>query len=110
MAASTAAEAVRDLNRSTLGGGYERPSDVYAVLGELHTLASRLPQAIGQAGRWLESEHDAGRVGHDQGANVTVSVCGALMCLDDAARHADALARALGLAHVHTCHLNGLAS
>jgi hypothetical protein len=110
-AAQAAAEAVRDLNRATLFGGYEWPGDVDAVVVALATLAQRLPQALGQAAGWLEREHDAGRVAHDtQGENVTVSVYAALMCLDNAVRHAGALAVALDQARQHTAHLRGVTS
>jgi hypothetical protein len=71
-AANTAAESVRALNHATLSGtGYEWPSDVGAVMNALTTLAQRLPQALDQAGRWLEREHNAGRVGHDHGDALT---------------------------------------
>jgi hypothetical protein len=52
--ARTAAEAVRSLNHLTLGGsGLGQPADAYEVLGELSLAASRIPQLLGQVGRWL---------------------------------------------------------
>jgi hypothetical protein len=111
-AADTAAESVRALNHATLSGtGYEWPSDVGAVLNALTVLAQRLPQALDQAGRWLEREHNAGRVGHDHGDALTFdAVDQALTCLDDARTAADALAAALGLAAGHVSHLTGRTS
>lgn len=110
-AAQAAAEAVRDLNRATLFGGYEWPADVDAVLAALTTLAQRLPQAIGQGAGWLGREHDAGRVAHDTpGGNVAATVFEALSDLDVAVQWADELARALDQARQHTAHLRGVVS
>ena len=67
-----AADAVRFLNRATLGvtspTGYRYPSDTDAVVGALQTLADRLPQALTQVGAWLQAQHRRGRVGHDRRA------------------------------------------
>ena len=60
--ARAAAEAVRALNHATLGGGLGQPSDAYAVLGELSLTASRIPQLLGQVGRWLAAALAAGRL------------------------------------------------
>ena len=111
-AATVAAEGVRSLNHATVSGtGYEWPSDVGDVLNSLTTLAQRLPQALDQAGRWLEREHNAGRVGHDRGdAHAFDAVDQALTCLDDAHAAADALATALAGAAGHASHLTGVAS
>src|SRR5919202_6696385 len=68
--ADAAAEAVRGLNHATFAGtGYEVPSDVYDVLGQLSTMLARLPQALSQAADWLAREQAAGHVGHDQLTN-----------------------------------------
>jgi hypothetical protein len=108
-AADTAAESVRALNHATLSGtGYEWPSDVGAVLNALTVLAQRLPQALGQAGQWLEREHNAGRVGHDHGDALTFdAVDQALTSLDDAHAAALALATALSRAAGPVSHLTG---
>jgi hypothetical protein len=110
-AAQAAAEAVRSLNHATSGGtGYEYPSDLYDVVGALATLVMGLPQAIGQAVTWLEREHAAGRVGHDRGQQFTTAeVYSALVCLDEALPHVEALRAALSEAHSHTGHLTGTA-
>lgn len=62
--AETAAEAIRALNHATLPGtsALTGPADVYDVLGELATLAARLPQALSQLQSFLDAETDAGRV------------------------------------------------
>jgi malonyl CoA-acyl carrier protein transacylase len=107
-AAHAAAEAVGSLNYATLGGtGYVWPADVDAVLVELASVAHRLPQAVRQAATWLEGQHAAGRMGHDQGENVTVAVYAALAELDVAVRCAGHLAKALDQARRETAHLTG---
>lgn len=108
-AADAAAEAVRTLNHATFGGtGYEYPGDVYDVVGALATALMRLPQAIGQAGKWLEAEHGAGRVGHDRGQQFTTAeVYSAVLALEDALPHIEAATRALNEAHAYTGHLTG---
>ena len=60
VAAEQAAESVRMVNHLTLAApseatpGWEGVGDLYRVLGELHILAERLPQACGQLARHLE--------------------------------------------------------
>ena len=59
--ARSAAEAIRSLNHATLGqDGLGQPADAYEVLGELSLAASRLPQLLGQVGRWLAAALAAG--------------------------------------------------
>lgn len=109
-AAQAAAQAVRDLNHATVSGtGYAYPSDVYEVLGALVLLAQRLPQALTQAGVWLDREHDAGRVGHDSGEALKLAsdLSAALLGLSDAVGHAAALATALDQAQQSTARLHG---
>jgi hypothetical protein len=108
-AADVAAEAIRTLNHATVSGtGYEYPSEVYEVVGALATTLMRLPQALRQAGTWLEREHEAGRVGHDRGEAFTAAeVYSAVLALDEAAAHADTVMRALNAAHTYTGHLTG---
>lgn len=62
--AKAAAESVRALNHLTLpgAGGLAEPADAYDVLGALASLASRLPQALGQLQVFLDTECSAGRV------------------------------------------------
>ena len=68
--ARTAAEAVRSLNHATLGsGGLAQPADAYELIGELSLAAAGLPQLLAQVGRWLASALEAGRLGHDLGAD-----------------------------------------
>src|SRR4051794_18855146 len=108
-AAFTAAESIRTLNHATRGrAGYEWPSDVSTVLGELLAMSQRLSQALGQAARWLDAAETAGRVGHDRGADVRTAVEDVLADLDRARREAGSLALALESAHCGAGHLTGL--
>jgi hypothetical protein len=120
--AQAAAESIRALNHVSFPRsdvGYEWPSDVDSVVIALRSLAARLPQALEQAGRWLATAHAAGRVGHDRmpapsqaGAQDAVSVDAAVAevvtALEDAARFAELLERALGRAQRVTSHLTGV--
>ena len=76
--ARSAAEAIRSLNHATLGqDGLGQPADAYEVLGELSLAASRLPQLLGQVGRWLAAALAAGRLGCDDGTDPAAAVSGA---------------------------------
>jgi hypothetical protein len=106
--AERAAEAVRSLNHATIrSGGYEWPADVYVVVGDLAVLAGRLPQALEQAGRWMQRAAAAGRVGHDAGVDPAAAVANVLADLDEAIVTADRLARLLGVVQSATSHLSG---
>lgn len=106
--AARAAEAVRALNHATRRpDGYAWPSDVYAVVGDLAVMASRLPQALEQSGRWLQAASTAGRVGHDAGVDPAAAVADVLADLDEAILTADRLAGLLDLIHQATGHLTG---
>jgi hypothetical protein len=104
-----AAEAVRALNHATINpGAYSYPGDVYSMIGELQTLAQRLPQALGQAVDALEAMDDAGTVVDvehpDRTAATVVAVAESLA---QAAGHADSIARELAAAHVPAGRLAG---
>ncbi len=106
--ARTAAEAVRSLNHATLGGqGLEQPSDAYEVLGELSTAASRVPQLLGQVGRWLAAALAAGRLGCDDGTDPAAAVSGAWLFISDARASAASLARDLEQAQQQLAAVNG---
>jgi hypothetical protein len=106
--ARTAAEAVRSLNHLTLGaGGLEQPADAYEVLGELSLAASRLPQLLGQVGRWLTSALAGGRLGCDDGTDPAAPVSGAWIFLSDARGSAAALAENLSHAQQQLALVNG---
>ena len=106
--ARTAAEAVRSLNHATLGGdGLRQPADAYAVLGELSLTASRIPQLLGQVGRWLASALAAGRLGCDDGTDPATAVSGAWLFISDARGSAAALARDLDHAQQQLAAVNG---
>ena len=63
-AASAAAEAIRGLNHATApaAAGLGCPADAQAVLAALAMTAARVPQALAQLRRFLDTEVDAGRV------------------------------------------------
>jgi hypothetical protein len=89
--ARAAAEAIRSLNHATLGGeGLGQPSDACEVLGELSLTASRIPQFLGQVGRWPAA-----------------AVSGAWLFISDARASAAALAEALGQAQQQLSAVNG---
>jgi hypothetical protein len=109
--AEAAAEGIRWLNHTTIHGGYELPSDVDSVIGQLQTLAERLPQTLTQAHRWLAAEHQRGRIGLDNETSayaVETAVIGALFELRLAVVRAEALAEALRTAHRHTTRMTGV--
>jgi len=109
--ARTAAEAVRSLNHATLGGdGLEQPSDAYEVLGELSLAASRIPQLLGQVGRWLAAALAAAQLGCDDGTDPAAAVSGAWLFISDARASAASLARDLGQAQQQLAAVNGAPS
>ena len=106
--ARTAAEAVRSLNHLTLGGGgLGQPADACEVLGELSLAASRIPQLLGQVGRWLAAALAAGRLGCDDGTDPATAVSGAWLFISDARGSAAALARDLEQAQQQLAAVNG---
>jgi len=106
--ARAAAEAIRGLNHATLGaGGRGQPSDAYAVLGELSTAASRIPQLLGQVGRWLAAALADGRLGCDDGTDPATAVSGAWLFISDARASAASLARDLEQAQQQLAAVNG---
>jgi hypothetical protein len=106
--ARTAAEAVRTLNHTTLGGdGLEQPSDACEVLGELSLTASRIPQLLGQVGTWLAAALAAGRLGCDDGTDPATAVSGAWLFISDARASASSLARDLEQAQQQLALVNG---
>lgn len=108
--AATAAESVRELNHATMrADAWEWPADVSDTLGMLRALVERLPQTLGQAARWLDRAHTAGRVGHDRGDALTDrTVRDLLASLNIASQYAGDLAAVLDLAHQHAAHLTGI--
>lgn len=110
-AAALAAESIRILDHLTAHTtSYRWPSDVDATLAELQALAERLPQALRQANRWLTTEHDADRIGHDRTPDPAairnhLHQLGA--DLERAANAADALTHALATARRTSSHLTG---
>jgi hypothetical protein len=108
--ARTAAEGVRALNHATAWRqGYEFPSDVDAVLVELHLMVLRLDQALKQAGDWLTRAEADDRVGHDQGGDPATAVRDITDRLNRAGAGAYDLAADLDSVRQLTAHLTGFA-
>ena len=106
--ARSAAEAIRSLNHATLGlDGLGQPADAYQVLGELSLAASRLPQLLGQVGRWLAAALAGGRLGCDDGTDPAAAVSGAGLFICGARGSAAALARDLEQAQQQLTAVNG---
>ncbi len=101
--ADAAAEAIRAINHLTLWGGLAYPAEAYQLLGDLATLAYRLPQAFAQLARQLDDWHTAGRVRIDPGTEFAnspgLAIATATSYLrDDAVPTAERLAAALNQA------------
>jgi hypothetical protein len=106
--ARAAAEAVRALNHATLGpDGLAQPADACEVLGELSLTASRIPQLLGQVGRWLAATLAAGRLGCDDSTDPAAAVSGAWLFISDARASAAAPARDLDYAQQQLAAVNG---
>ena len=106
--ARTAAEALRSLNHATLGGaGLGQPADACEVLGELSLTASRIPQLLGQVGRWLAAALAAGQLGCDDGTDPAAAISGAWLFISDARASAAALARDLDHAQQQLAAVHG---
>lgn len=108
--AAQAAEAVRALNHLTIAyaPGYESAADVDQVLAGLRELATRLPQALQQAARWLAAAEAQARltdveVPTAQATRTTVT--DAIASLTLATGHAASLAADLGRAACATSRL-----
>jgi hypothetical protein len=109
--ARTAAEAVRQLNDATLGcRGYVWPSDVDAVIAELHLSVIRMEQALHQARRWLTRAHDAGAAGHDQNRDIDTAIADVTRFLTAATISVRRLGTDLDRVRSVTAHLTGLAT
>jgi hypothetical protein len=108
-AARQAAEALRTLNHVTIrSDGYCWPSEVNAVVAELQLSATRIVQALEQGRRWLQHAQADGRVGHDQGSELTAVTADVSDRFIDAVRGAERLAEHLGELQNFTAHLTGI--
>jgi hypothetical protein len=66
--AEAAAEAIRAINHVTLhDAALPYPSDAYRLIGELSTLAERLPQALQQTAQRISRWQQAAELGIDPG-------------------------------------------
>jgi len=111
--AEAAAEAIRALNHATIRhgdqAGYDWPSDVDSVIGNLQLLAERLPQTLRQAREWLADEMVAGRVGHDTpGRKAAFAAATVVGYLNEAEFCAETLATTLAKARRESSHLTGV--
>ena len=100
------AQIVRALNNITRDhAALEYPAEADELIRDVSLAVSRLPQLLEQVGRWLAAEHEAGRVGTDDGADPATAVMAARIRLDQARAMADDLTHALNSATSVTSHL-----
>lgn len=112
-AAELAAEALRVVNRLTIGApspgvaGWEEVGDLYRVLGELRVHTERLPQALGQLARHLERPRDGIYYRSDSGTceHAETLVTTAVMALEDAERDVRQVGINLSAAQSAVAHL-----
>ncbi|MBA0051948.1 hypothetical protein E0L36_13900 [Streptomyces sp. AJS327] len=103
--AAAAAEAIRALNHAlAVSPSVVRPDEAYAVVGDLATLASRLPQALSALGLVLQRQQEAGRLRSDRDA-LPEDMATIISALIDAAYTAERLDRAVRPAHAALSHL-----
>ena len=107
--AEAATEAVRAINHITgWPAGLTYPAEAYRVLGQLATVAARLPQACEQIARQLRCWSDARHIGIDTGTtwagNPSGAVLDALAGLDEAAVAAEHLYAGLDQASAALCY------
>ncbi|MFI9765766.1 hypothetical protein ACIHJG_02710 [Streptomyces sp. NPDC052415] len=101
--ADQAAETIRSLNYATLpdASGLAFPGDAYSTIGNLSTLAMRLPQALHQVQAFIDRQHENGDLYSDQGPEDLVARIASLRgATGDAVRAAEALLDALDQAHI----------
>lgn len=104
--AERAAEDVRELNHHTRDPRvFTGPAELYRLVGEFAVLVGGLAQLLGQLDRWLQTEHDAGRVRADTGAEAGRIIAAAGADLADAGDAAHEVAHALDAALQHLAHL-----
>lgn len=105
--ADQAAEAVRSLNHATLSKrpGWEYPSDAYDVVGGLARVAMMLPQALQQAGRFVDDIANNGHMGVDAGGpDVAAMQTDLAVELTNAVNSAQVLYLQLSRAHAVLSH------
>lgn len=103
--ADVAAEAIRALNHATFGGRgrLAYPSSVYETVGSLQRAVGMLDQALDQLARFLEHEHQAGRVEADDlgqyAGRTAMAVFEFREFVDDARKQLAGAHQILGYAH-----------
>ena len=95
--AASVAEAVRALQRLTLGPAdeLENPADVADVIASLSVAMSLMPALLGQLAAFLEVEHVKGAVSHRQGLGAAEPVRTVSDALHRAGLDAETMAVAL---------------
>ncbi|MEV1022266.1 hypothetical protein [Streptomyces sp. NPDC050264] len=98
-----AADAIRTFNHATrprrdVRSAIAHPGTAYHVIGELTTLAQRLPQALDQTAEAVGAMNATGHLTADHGVPA-LHVVDTLTALRDAIQHANALTDALERAH-----------
>lgn len=113
-AAEAAAEALRTVNRLTIGSlspgspGWEDIANLYRIIGELRILAERLPQALNQLAHQLDHPAGGGPYRSDSATCETAQalVATAIDALAAARDAAEAVATGLGSAQSAVAHLS----
>jgi len=88
--AETADEAIRAINRATLGGDQPAPL-AYSLIGALKSASNRLPQAFDQIAAGLTRSLDSFELKEDDGRNPALSIMDANEHLARASALADQL-------------------
>jgi diguanylate cyclase (GGDEF)-like protein len=106
--AQAAAESLQRLNgEATHGIGYLWPSQTHTTISHLWLLTHHLTRAMTHLARWLEEQHDAGRVRRLDTPDADPAVRAALEDLAAAITHNHRTTKALGAARQHTTGLTG---
>lgn len=85
--------------------GVRTPGDAYVLVADLYLAAGRLPQLCGQLTEFLSGQAAAGRLRDDRGRDPAVQCALAAGSLQQAARHAAGLDKALQDAQAHIAGL-----
>lgn len=100
--ADAAAEATRALNHATQSArdGWTYPADAYSTVADLARMASMLPQALVQIGRFMDALEETGRLISDKGPDdLSGRLEGFHVAMRTAEDHARILGRSLDRAH-----------
>ena len=95
--------AVASLREITTMDGFTEAPEMYFVLTQLIQVANVTGQVLEQANQWLRIQHRAGKIGTDNGGDVTAAI-DALMVATASAR---SFATVVDEAASHASHLTG---